>query len=300
MIKKLISTGIFCTLILFLCASITPPKTHAVLFDLNGVLFRLGKMKSALHLGLGTTISYIAKGGNMGKIERNFFEVLHQLDTENHNNNEDDLMPMHKEAVLPKIMRDWLTGTVDSYDAIERVNNRIDYLANDTDFFINKTEVELMKKIATLVFDPAIRADIYKPIKKGVELVRACKKRGHEVYLISNMDTQLIELLKKLHPEIFELFDGTIISADIKTIKPYPDIYMYTLLAFNLNPNHCYLIDDQNENLDGAKAVGMNGFLCNYRKYGDLVKEMIKEGLIDKSDIKRKDAAQTEQCSPDA
>lgn len=298
MLKKLLSTGIFCTLILFLCASITPPKTQAVLFDLNGVLFRLGKMKSARHLGLGTTISYIFQGGKTDQLEEKLFLILHQLDPEHYSN--EDLMPMHKDAVLPKIMRDWLTGTVDSYDAIARVNNRIDYLANDTDFFINKTEVELMKKIATLVFDPEIRADIYKPIKKGIELVRACKKHGHEVYLISNMDTQLIELLKKLHPEIFDLFDGTIISANIKTIKPYADIYMYTLLAYNLNPNDCYLIDDQNENLDGAKAVGMHGFLCNYRKYGDLVKEMVKEGLIEKSDIKKKDVAQTELCSPDA
>jgi HAD superfamily hydrolase (TIGR01509 family) len=298
MIKKLLSTGLLCTLILFLCASITPPKTQAVLFDLNGVLFRLGKMKSARHLGLGTTISYIFQGGKTEHLEEKFFKILHQLDPEHYPN--EDLMPLHKEAVLPKIMRDWLTGTVNSYDAIIRVHNRIDYLASDTEFFANKTEVELLKKIATLVFDPEIRAEIYKPIKKGIELVRACKKRGHEVYLISNMDTQLIELLKKLHPEIFDLFDGIVISADIKTIKPYRDIYMYTLLAYNLNPDHCHLIDDQNENLDGAKAVGMHGFLCNYRKYGDLIKEMIKEGLIEKSDIRKKDSAQIEQCSPDA
>lgn len=286
--KKLLSTAVFSALALFLGASITPPKTTAILFDLNGVLFRLSSLKSAGHLGIGTTLSYVMQGGKIEHLEEKFFKILHQLDPDLYPNEE--LMPMHKEAVLPKIMRDWLTGTVDGYDAITRVNNRIDYLASTKDFFANKTEVELIRKITSLAFDPKIRINIYKPIKKGIELVRACKKRGHEVYLISNMDVELVELLKEIHPDIFELFDGTIISANINTIKPYPDIYMYTLMAYNLNPDHCYLIDDQHENLRGAKDVGIQGFLCDHRKYRDVIREMVKQGLIDRSDIRKKES----------
>ncbi len=294
MMKKLLSTGLFCTLMLFLCASFTPPKTSAILFDLNGVLFRLGKMKSLQHLG-GSIIAYMIKGGNTDELEEKLFKLLHELDPEHHAH--DDLMPLHKNVVLPKIMRDWLTGTIDSYEVITRIHNHIDVLAVENKFFESKTEMLLMKKITTLIFDPEVRADIYKPIKDGIELVRACKKRGHEVYLISNMDTQLIELLKKEYPDIFNLFDGTIISADIKTIKPYPDIYMYTLIAHNLHPADCYLIDDQHENLRGAEAVGIKGFLCDHRKYDDLVKEMMKAGLIEKSHFKKKESQKTELCS---
>ena len=288
MIKKLFYTGTFALLTLFLCTSITPQPTQAILFDLNGVLFRLGKMKSACHLGIGSTLSYVMKGYKIEELEEKFFAILHLLDPDTLS---EDLMPLHKNVVLPKIMRDWLSGTVDSQDAIKRIMERIDSLASDKTDFANKTEINLLKKIALLVFDPEIRADIYKPIKEGIELVRACKKHGHEVYLISNMDTALIELLKAAHPEIFSLFDGMVISADIKTIKPYPDIYMYTLLAYNLNPDNCYLIDDQHENIRGAEDVGFKkGFLCDHRKYNDLVKAMIAEGLIEKSDIKRKES----------
>lgn len=295
--KKLLFTGMFSLLILFLCSSITPKKTQAILFDLNGVLFRLSKGKSLRHLGVGDTLFYVMQGYKTEQLEEKFFKMLHLLDPENYPN--EDLMPMHKNAVLPKIMRDWLTGTVNSYDAITRTHNLIDTLASDPTFFANKTEVKLLKKITILVFDPEVRSEIYKPIKDGIDLVRACKKRGHEVYLISNMDTQLIELLKELHPEIFELFDGTVISADINTIKPYPDIYMYTLLAYNLRADRCYLIDDQEENIRGAQEVGIKGFLCNHRKYSDVVKEMIKEGLIEKSDIKRRESEKPELCSRD-
>jgi len=295
MMKKILSTCIFSTLILFLCASITPQKQTAILFDLNGVLFRLGTVKVASHLGIGTTLSYMIQGGNVADLEKQFFTYLHQIDPENRPS--EDLMPLHKNEVLPKIMRDWLCGTVDSYDAITRVHNHIDALSNDKDFFTNDKEKELLKRIATLVFDPKVRAEIYKPIKKGVDLVRACKKRGHEVYLLSNMDAKLVELLKKMHPEIFELFDGTIISADINTIKPYPDIYKYTLLNYNLDAKNCYLIDDQKENIRGAQDVGIEGFLYDHRNHKDVKKAMMEKGLIEKSDLKKKGAAQSAKYS---
>ena len=307
MLKKILSACTFSALILFLCASISPQKQTAILFDLNGVLFRLGKMKTVGHLGLGTMLSYMMQGGNLtssegptqdANIEARLFKLFELIDPEECSHEE--LMPLHKNVVLPKLMRDWLTGTVDSYDAITRVHNHIDYLASKNEFFINKTEIELMKKLTTLVFDPEVRAEIYKPIKKGVDLVKACKKRGHEVYLISNMDTKLVELLHAMHPEIFALFDGKIISAEINTIKPYPDIYMYTLLNYNLDPDNCYLIDDQHENLLGAETVGIDGFLCNHRKYKNVIKAMIKEGLLEKSDIKKKNSGKTGQDSRDA
>jgi putative hydrolase of the HAD superfamily len=296
MIKKLFSAFTFSALILFLCASVNPPKQTAILFDLNGVLFRLGTMKAAGHLGIGTTLSYMMQGGR--NLDERFFALLELIDPEDYPH--EDLMPLHKNTVLPKLMRDWLTGTVDSYDAITRVHNQIDYLASKNEFFINKTEVVLMKKISTLVFDPEVRAEIYKPIKKGVELVKACKKRGYEVYLISNMDKKLVELLHEIHPEIFALFDGKIISAEVNTIKPYPDIYMYTLLNYNLDPDNCYLIDDQHENLRGAEVVGIDGFLCDHRKYKNVIKAMKKEGLLEKADLKKKSSGKSELGSRDA
>lgn len=288
MLKKVLSACTLSTLILFLCASITPPKQSAILFDLNGVLFRLGRMKSVGHLGLGPMLSLMMQGGNPEQLEEKLFKLLHQLDPEEYPH--EDLMPMHKNAILPKVMRDWLAGNVDSYDAITRIHNHIDYLASKNDFFINKTEVQLMKRISTLVFDPEVRAEIYKPIKRGVDLVKACKKRGHEVYLISNMDKKLIELLHAMHPEIFDLFDGKVISAEVNTIKPYPDIYMYTLINYNLDPDNCYLIDDQHENLRGAEVVGIDGFLCDHRKYKNVIKAMKKEGLLEKADLKKKNS----------
>lgn len=293
MMKKILSALTFSALILFLCASITPPKQTAILFDLNGVLFRLGTMKAAGHLGIGTTLSYMMQGGR--NLDERFFALLELIDPEECPH--EDLMPLHKNTVLPKLMRDWLTGTVDSYDAITRIHNHVDYLASKNEFFINKTEIALMKKLATLAFDPEVRAEIYKPIKKGVDLVKACKKRGHEVYLISNMDTKLIELLHEMHPEIFDLFDGKIISAEINTIKPYPDIYMYTLLNYNLDPDNCYLIDDQHENLRGAEVVGIDGFLCDHRKYKNVIKAMKKEGLLEKANLKKKNVAKIAQDS---
>ena len=48
-----------------------------------------------------------------------------------------------------------------------------------------------------------------------------------------------------------------------------------------------------------AEAVGIKGFLCDHRKYDDLVKEMMKAGLIEKSHFKKKESQKTELCSRD-
>ena len=85
------------------------------------------------------------------------------------------------------------------------------------------------------MFDPAIRTDLYKPLKRGIAILEQCKELGHNVYLLSNIDIELIELLQKKHPEIFALFDGMIISAAAKMIKPDTDIKTSVILRFSGN-----------------------------------------------------------------
>ena len=57
------------------------------------------------------------------------------------------------------------------------------------------------------------------------------------------------------------LFDGGIVSAFYRCVKPSPEIYHLALEKFRLSPEECLFIDDMPANIRGAEAVGIQGFL---------------------------------------
>jgi epoxide hydrolase-like predicted phosphatase len=57
--------------------------------------------------------------------------------------------------------------------------------------------------------------------------------------------------------KIADAFDHIIISAEVGMAKPDPAIYALCLQALNVEPDEAIFIDDFKENIEGAKAVGM-------------------------------------------
>ena len=53
--------------------------------------------------------------------------------------------------------------------------------------------------------------------------------------------------------------DGKIISSHVKCIKPEPEIYEKLLETYHLKAEECVFFDDRADNVEGAKAVGING-----------------------------------------
>src|SRR4051812_27903223 len=56
---------------------------------------------------------------------------------------------------------------------------------------------------------------------------------------------------------LLELFDATVISAEVHLHKPQPEIYRLTAQRLEVEPSECLFVDDLKENCDGAEAVGM-------------------------------------------
>ena len=55
----------------------------------------------------------------------------------------------------------------------------------------------------------------------------------------------------------YDLFDGTLISADVHLVKPQPEIYELMCSTFSLKKDECVFIDDSTPNVEGAFFVGM-------------------------------------------
>lgn len=113
------------------------------------------------------------------------------------------------------------------------------------------------------------------PFEKMFDFIKGLKEKGYGIYLLSNASGDFYERISGI--PALSLFDGYLISADYKLLKPEKEIYLALYEKFSLIPEECYFIDDVQANIDGAKAAGMDGH-CYYR--GDI--EILKKAMIEK------------------
>lgn len=112
------------------------------------------------------------------------------------------------------------------------------------------------------------------PFEKMHELVKLLKNKGYGIYLLSNASSDF-HIRREGIPAL-SLFDGVIISADYKLLKPEKEIYLTLFEKFGLKPEECFFIDDVQANIDGAKAAGMDGH-CYAHGDVEILKKALKE-----------------------
>ena len=105
------------------------------------------------------------------------------------------------------------------------------------------------------------------PISGMEELVRELKRNGYGIYLLSNASYRQHVYWQQIPAS--DLFDGTLISADVHLVKPQPEIYDLLCSRFCLNKEECVFIDDATPNAEGAFFSGMPAIV-----FHDDVKEL--------------------------
>lgn len=88
-----------------------------------------------------------------------------------------------------------------------------------------------------------------------VALLRGLKRDGMPLGLLSNNSLDLRETLTTLGLD--GLFDACVISAEIGVMKPAPEAYHAILERLGVPSDEALLVDDSAENIEGARAVGM-------------------------------------------
>ncbi len=97
------------------------------------------------------------------------------------------------------------------------------------------------------------------PVPGMEDLVRELKENGYRIYLLSNASYHQHDYWPLVPGQ--ELFDGTMVSADVHLVKPQPEIYELLSERFELNKQECVFIDDATPNAEGAYYVGMNAIV---------------------------------------
>lgn len=96
------------------------------------------------------------------------------------------------------------------------------------------------------------------PVDGMLEIVRALAKRGIPLFAISNFGAESWAQFRPRAP-IFDLFADIVISGEEKLIKPDSTIFELALDRFARRPEQCLFIDDRQDNVEAAEAVGMAG-----------------------------------------
>ena len=96
------------------------------------------------------------------------------------------------------------------------------------------------------------------PMEDSFRLAREFKERGIGVYLLSNFGEEAYRTVRNRIDD-FEIFDGGIISWEVKLIKPEPRIYELLLAKHDLAPSETLFIDDSAPNIEAAEKLGMRG-----------------------------------------
>lgn len=94
------------------------------------------------------------------------------------------------------------------------------------------------------------------PIHESVDILMDLKRRGYPLYALSNWNDETFQIALQEFP-FLRLFDGRIVSGEVKLVKPDPSIYRLLFDTYKLNPRECLFIDDRDENVAGARTCGM-------------------------------------------
>jgi putative hydrolase of the HAD superfamily len=90
-----------------------------------------------------------------------------------------------------------------------------------------------------------------------MEWVRALKKGGLKIAVLSNMPIEISTYMRQYAPW-FRDFDYVCFSAEVQLAKPDAAIFHACLEVVHSRPEECLFIDDRAENVEAAQALGMH------------------------------------------
>ena len=106
--------------------------------------------------------------------------------------------------------------------------------------------------------------------------IRGLKCKGYGVYILSNYGRWAYQNTTEAL-SFLEDVDGAVFSFQVYQMKPEPEIYQTLLTKYDLKPEECIFLDDRQVNIDGAKALGIEGFV--FTSYEEAVKHLKEYGV---------------------
>jgi 2-haloacid dehalogenase len=116
------------------------------------------------------------------------------------------------------------------------------------------------------------------PVPGSLEIVRELAAKQVPLFAITNFGAEFWDAFRPTQP-IFDHFRDIIVSGTEKLVKPDRAIYDLAIRRFGVNPAECLFVDDVAANVNGARAVGINGHV--FEGAGGLRTQLISFGLLE-------------------
>lgn len=94
------------------------------------------------------------------------------------------------------------------------------------------------------------------PIAGSVAILERLAAAGVPVYAITNFSSEKYVESAARFP-FFARFAGVVVSGDERLLKPHAPIFALLCSRYALDPAHCVFIDDNADNVEGARTAGM-------------------------------------------
>ncbi len=115
------------------------------------------------------------------------------------------------------------------------------------------------------------------PIEGTVAILEALAAEGRPLYAITNFSAELWPVTVAHYPFLGRFHDA-VVSGEVRLTKPDPAIYRLFLARNGLAPETCVFIDDREENVSAARALGIDA--VRFESADALRPELAARGLL--------------------
>lgn len=119
---------------------------------------------------------------------------------------------------------------------------------------------------------------IEKPVPGSWEILESLVARDVPLFAITNWSADTWPAALELYPRLAQVFRDIVVSGQVGFLKPQPQIYRLLMDRNALEPGACIFIDDNADNVAGAKALGMDA--VQFTGADQLAQDLAERGLF--------------------
>jgi putative hydrolase of the HAD superfamily len=140
--------------------------------------------------------------------------------------------------------------------------------ASPTWFELNRGEVTEAQAIdiylSTTSMTPEQAAMLFRQVKEtqvllGTHELLPRLQNNYQLFALTDNIHEVVHHLKQQY-DFWDYFNGVVVSAEIGSMKPQPEIFQHLLNNYQLQATETLFIDDHLPNVIGAQAVGLHAF----------------------------------------
>jgi len=166
-----------------------------------------------------------------------------------------------------KLVKDLFANEGDQQEALNKVIFHYDWQMLDKGTMTLEEAISRADKRCTLGVRRITR--VYKetakhlfPIKEMMDVPKDLNQKGYRLFVLSNHQRHTYEYLVATY-DIWDYFEGIVISSHVHMIKPEPEIYEHLIDMYCLAPGNTVFMDDIQINIEVAERLGMRTILFN-------------------------------------